>query len=126
MKRIWIGLGLLTGILLVGVWTTVKLNRVHTSISDDLLKSAQAAQTGNWEQADELADNASKCWQDNWHFSAALTDHMALDEIDALFAQSEVYRRNRSTVDYAAACAQLAQYIDAVQEGHQLSWWNLL
>lgn len=126
MKRFWIGLGLLIGILVVGLWTTNAMSRIHTSISDDLLNSAQAAQAGQWTEADRLAADASEQWRDSWNFSATLADHTALDEIDGLFAQSEVYRMNRSAVDYAAACARLSKHIEALQEAHRLSWWNLL
>lgn len=126
MKRLWIGVGLLVGIVLVSLWTTGRLNRIHTAIAEQLMTSAQAAQAGNWEKADKAAEDASCGWEDSWNFSAALADHTVLDEIDGMFAQSEVYRKNRSAVDYAAICARLAQHIQALQEGHQLSWWNLL
>ena len=126
MKRLWIGVGLLVGIVLVGMWTTGKLNRIHIAIAEELLQSAQAAQAGNWVDADAAAENAAQGWQESWHFSAALADHTVLDEIDGLFAQAEIYRKNRSTVDYAAVCARLAQHVQALQEGHRISWWNLL
>ena len=126
MRRFWIGLGLLLGILAVGLWTTVKMGRIHTSISENLICSAQAVQNGNWSEADEYADKAGEAWRNSWHFSAALTDHTVLDEIDGIFAETEVYRKNRNELAYAASCAKLAQQIDAVQEGHKLSWWNLL
>ena len=126
MKRFWIGLGLLLSILAVGLWTTGEMGRIHTAISESLIQSAQAAEDGNWSKADEFAVNAAESWQDNWNFSAALADHTVLDEIDGLFAETEVYRKNRNVVAYAASCARLAEQIDAVQEGHKLSWWNLL
>ena len=102
------------------------MDSVHRSISDDLRQSAQAAQSDHWAQADTLADSASSSWEENWRFSAAMADHTALDEIDALFAQAEVYRQNREPIAYAAACARLSQLIEALEEGHSLSWWNLL
>lgn len=126
MKRFWIGLGLLVSILAAGLWTSSRLEDIHTSISEDLQRSAAAAQTAQWEQADELADDAIEDWRDSWDFSAALADHTALDDIDSLFAQAEVYRQNRDAVSYAAVCARLAQYIDALQESHRLTWRNLL
>lgn len=126
MKRFWIGLGLLLSILAVGLWTTGEMGRIHTAISESLIQSAQAAQDGQWSEADEFAAKAVEKWKDSWHFSAALTDHTVLDEIDGLFAETEVYRKNRNAVAYAASCARLAEQIHAVQEGHELSWWNLL
>ena len=126
MKRLWIGVGLLAAILLVGLWTSGRMERVHTRIACTLTDSAQAARDGRWEQAEELARQAEESWQHSWNFSAALADHTVLDEIDALFAQAEAYRRSRQQVDYEAVCARLASAIDALQEGHKLSWWNLL
>lgn len=126
MKRFWIGAGLLVGLLIVSFWTMTAMDQVHSSISDSLDHSAQAAQAEQWRRADKLADDAESEWKKNWRFSAAMADHTALDEIDSLFAQAEVYRKNRESIAYAAACARLSQLIEALQEGHQLSWWNLL
>lgn len=126
MKRLWIGIGLLMTILVLGLWTSAWMSQTHTAISEDLTSSAQAAQSGQWDRADAFAQDAGESWHDNWHFSAALADHTVLDGIDGLFAQAEVYRKNRDAVSYAAVCAQLAQAIDALHEGHRLSWWNLL
>ena len=126
MKRFWIGVALLVGILLVGLWTTNQLGKLHTATASDLTGAAQAAQQGQWEQADRHAAAARQRWQQGWHFSAALADHTVLDEIDGLFAQSEIYRKNRDAMEYAAICARLAQHVTALQESHQLSWWNLL
>ncbi|MBQ7416302.1 MAG: DUF4363 family protein [Oscillospiraceae bacterium] len=126
MKRFWIGLALLAGILIAGLWTASRLGTLHTGICRTLEQAASAAGDGRWEQADALAAQAQSRWQAGWHFSATLADHTALDEIDSLFAQAEVYRQSRCAADYAATCARLSRLIDALQEGHRLSWWNLL
>lgn len=126
MKRLWLGLGLLAGLLAAGLWAMAAMDSTHSSISDHLQQSAQAAQAQHWEQADDLARSAASEWKKSWHFSAAMADHTVLDNIDALFAQAEVYRQNREATAYAAACAHLTQLIDALEESHSLSWWNLL
>lgn len=126
MKRFWIGLGLLLALLGAGLWSMAAMERVHSAISIDLQQSARAAQQDDWMAADEFAASAAGDWKDGWHFSAALADHSSLEQIDALFAQLEVYRKNREPLAYAATCAQLAQLIEALHEGHRLSWWNLL
>ena len=126
MKRFWIGIGVLVAILLASFWTTDRLSEMHLSVSEDLERAAQAAQDDRWEVADTLAGNAREKWEKCWEFSAALADHTLLDEIDGLFAQAEVYRKNRDDVEYAAICGRLANHIEALQEGHKLSWWNLL
>lgn len=126
MKQFWIGVGLLAVLLAAGLWAMFATDRVHSSVSADLQQSAQAAQAGNWEQADRFSGSAVAQWRESWRFSAAMVDHTELDEIDALFAQAEVYRQEREATAYAAACAHLAKQVEALQEGHQLSWWNLL
>lgn len=126
MKRLWIGVGLLAGILILGFWSASAMNDIHTDISQQLTESAQAAQSSHWDRADGLAQQAHENWEDHWQFSAALADHTVLDEIDGLFAQAQVYRHSRDALQYAAVCAQLAKSIDALQEGHRLTWWNLL
>lgn len=126
MKRLWIGIGLLAAVLVLGAWSAAGMSRVHTAVADNLVQAAQAARSGQWEAADRYAADAAEKWEDGWHFSAALADHTVLDEIDGLFAQSEEYRKSRSAVEYAAICARLARHIEALQESHRLNWWNLL
>lgn len=126
MKRLWIGIGLLAAILVLGLWTSWRMEDIHTDIVDTLMDSAQAAQAGQWERADALAGQAREGWQRGWSFSAALADHTLLDEIDGLLAQGEVYRKNRDAVAYGAVCARMASAVDALQEAHKLRWRNLL
>lgn len=126
MKRLWIGIGLLAAIMILGSWTSQRMADIHTAISDNLHQSAQAAQAGQWNKADELARSSQTQWQESWDFSAILADHTQLDEIDGMFAQAEVYRQSRDSLAYAAVCARLATSIDTLQEAHQLSWRNFL
>lgn len=126
MKRFWIGVGLLAAIVLLSFWSTNRLSDLHISISEDLERAAQAAQNDRWETVDELASSVQTQWKNGWGFSAALVDHTVLDEIDGLLAQAEVYRKKRDATEYAAICARLARHIEALQESHKLSWWNLL
>ena len=126
MKRLWIGIGLLAAIIILGFWTSCRMEDIHTSISSDLRRAAQAAQSEQWDTADRLGQATQAQWQESWDFSAILADHTLLDEIDGLFAQAEVYRKNRDAVRYAAFCARLSTAIDALQEAHRLSWRNLL
>lgn len=126
MNRFWIGAGLLLALLGASLWAMFAMDNGHGEVTDALLQSAEAAQTGNWEQADAFARSATEQWEESWNFSAAMSDHTALDEIDSIFAQAEVYRQSRNAADYAASCARLAKLIEALEEGHDLSWWNLL
>ena len=126
MKRFWIGAGLLVGLLIFGLWSMYTMDTTHSQITEDLHHSAQAAQNGQWTQADHYVRSATEQWEKHWKFNASMTDHTELDDIDALFAQVEIYRQARTSTAFASACVRLAKQIEALQEGHQLSWWNLL
>lgn len=126
MKRLWIGIGLLAVILVLGFWSTDRLTQIHTEISEMVMDSGDAARAGQWDRADALAREVKEKWENGWGTSASLADHTVLDEIEGLFAQAEVYRESRRAADYAAICARLAAAVDAIQEAHQISWWNLL
>lgn len=126
MRRLWIGIGLLVGIVFLGFWTTLRMCTIHTEISNQLRFAGQAAQSDQWDRADLLARQAEELWQRHWKLSAALADHTILDEIDGQFAQAEVFRQSRDPVAYAALCSRLAKSIEALQEAHRLTWWNLL
>lgn len=126
MKRLWIGIGLLAVILIAGLWTSALLRQDQTAISDYLQKAADAALNGQWAQADQFARQAESRWQDRKNFSATLADHTVLDEIEGIFAEATVYRESRDRVAFVAICARLSKSVEALQEGHRLTWWNLL
>ena len=126
MKRGWIGSGLLAGLLILGLLVTWFMGRTHTGISEELELSARFAIAGNWEEAEELAEEAYEDWQDSWHFSAAFADHEPMEEIDALFAQLLPYLLNQDAVSFSTVCRELARQVEAIGDAHNLNWWNLL
>lgn len=126
MKRGWIGVGLLAGLLVIGLLVTRFMDRIHWEISEELERSARFAVAGDWEEAAEAAEEAYEDWQEKWHFSAAFADHEPMEEIDALFAQLRPYLSNRDAVSFSAACRELARQVEAIGDAHGLNWWNLL
>ena len=126
MKRGWIGVGLLTVLLMGGLLVTRVMDKTHSEISEELERAARSAIAGDWEDAAEAAKDAFEEWQENWHFSAAFADHEPMEEIDALFAQLLPYLLDRDGVSFAAACRELARQIKAIGDAHGLNWWNLL
>ena len=57
-----------------------------------------------------------------------LVEHAAvytMEEIDALFAEVEVYAAAREETDFAAGCAALSRKVEAMGQAHGASWWNL-
>lgn len=123
MKRIWIGVGILMGLLAVGLLSMKITDRQVEAVSDAL---ELASGSRDWEQAVGLAEQARKDWKQKQNLMGALTDHANLDEIEEGFAQLEVYRRCRAETDHAATCAKLAKALRDLGESHKLTWWNLL
>lgn len=123
MRRIWIGVGFLVGLLVLGVVVMKITDRQMGEISHTL---QQASESRDWETSVTLARTAQSRWEEKSHLMAALSDHADLDAVDQLFAQLQVYQQHKEKTHYAATCAQLSEAIRALEENHSLTWWNLL
>ena len=126
MYRGWLGFGILTVLLALGIWGSVLMDNIHTPISRQLETAAQQALSGDVDTGHATARKAKENWDSHWRFSAAFSDHAPMDEIDGLFAQMESYAHADSARDFAACCSRVAMLVEAVTEAHQLTWWNLL
>ena len=126
MGRFWLGAGLLAALLALGLWTSGAMVRLHEDLAVDLDRAAQAAQSGDWQEARARALSAGGQWERQRRKAAALADHTPMEDIDALFAQAEVFGRQEETADFAAACAELSMRLRAMGDAHTPQWWNLL
>ena len=123
MRRIWIGVAFLAGLLVAGVVVMQVTDRQMGQISSTL---EQAAEAPVWAEAVALGEKAQKDWQAKWKLMAALTDHGDMDTIDLMFAQRKVCQQYQDEAAHAALCAQLARAMESLKENHRLTWWNLL
>ena len=126
MKRSGIGLILLLVLLAGGIAATWAMETCHAPISRDLRDAALAAEKGDWDRGESLLLSARTAWGQSRHFSACFADHTPMEEIDALFAQVEVYAAAREETDFAAGCAALSRKVEAMGQAHGAAWWNLL
>ncbi len=126
MKRGGIGLAILLILLAAGFLATWFMEEVHEQMGDTLEKAGKLALAENWEGADRLVRKARQDWEKKRRISAALSSHAPLEEIDSLFSQLEVYQGQREKLAFAAACAQLASYLEDLGDAQDLTWWNLL
>ena len=126
MNRLWLGLGILVVALAVGLGVTWGLGQVQEPISRDLSQAAVCARQENWPQAVALADQARERWERHWHFGASVTDHEPMEEIDALFAELEVWQERRDPEEFGSRCARLSRLTMAIADAHRFRWWNLL
>lgn len=125
MKRLWIGIGLLAVMLLSGILTPVILEKSHTPVAKDLERAAETAMVDNWEASERFYRRAEQKWQKTRPVTASFTEHEPMDEIDALFAQLEVYAKARDQVAFSSTCVYLSSQVEALGDYHDLTFWNL-
>lgn len=123
VRRIWIGVLVLIGLLAASLGATAYLTALHEPTVEKL---HAAAREDRWENAAALSEEAAEQWYENRHFTAALAEHKEMDQIDGLFHQLEVFRERQDTISHGAICAQLSTAIQSLIEAHRLTWWNLL
>lgn len=126
MKRSWIGFFLLLILLGLGLLSTWAIVEVHEPISDALEEAADCALEGAWAKAAWLTAQAQGIWEKWAILRAALTDHVPIEDIDALFEMLEVYGVSREGISFAAVCRELAQRVEDLGEAHGLMLENLL
>lgn len=125
-KRFYLGIGLLTVFLVLGLVISMAMDSASQPISQQLEQASQEALSGSLDTGISLAQQAKKDWKSAWRGIATVADHTPMDEIDSLFAQVEVLGNARDAVSFGAYCARLAELVEAVSDAHSLTWWNLL
>ena len=126
MKRIWIGVILLSVLLVTGFWLSGFMKEAHLPVAQDLRRAGELALEEHWERAEAYASRGQALWKKKWPVTAAIADHEPMDEIDALFAQLDIYARVKDGQAYSALCAHLASLLDAISQSHSFKWWNLM
>mgnify|MGYP002551315613 FL=1 len=125
MKRSWIGFVLLLVLLAGGIAATWGMAKCHEPIARDLENAAKMALQGDMAQGEALMLQAREAWGRSRRLGACFADHTPMEEIDALFAEVEVYAAAREETDFAAGCAALSRKVEAMGQAHGASWWNL-
>ncbi len=123
MKRFWLGITVLAVLLALGWGVAFFMERCHTPISIELMTAAKVSQP---EHASQHAQSAHRRWLHCRDFTAAFADHSVLEEIDALFAEIDIYASAGDRLSFSAACAHLSELVKAVAESHLPKWQNLL
>ena len=88
MKRLWIGVGLLILLLLLGTAVTVYAAQTQKQISGQLIRARDAAQAGSWDAAAGYCVQAESLWERHRHFTASIADHEPMEEVESLFSKS--------------------------------------
>lgn len=126
MRRLWIGLGLLLGLLAIGLGLLVFSEGFFREFSANLEEAARLSMAEDWPAAVEKAEKSRAMWQRYYRFFSATTDHEPIEEVQELFARLELYSRERIAVDFSAVCRSLSKLAEAINESHNLRWWSIL
>lgn len=126
MGRGWLGVGILVLFLILGFVTASAMNGAHIPTEKLLAQAAEDALTGDFEDAVALGMEAKTRWDRHWNGTATVADHAPMDDVDALFAEMEIYAESQEKPHFAACCKELSQRIQAVAGAHRFSWWNVL
>jgi len=126
MKRLWIGVGLLAIFLVAGILLTAAFHRIHGPLARTLEDASRQALEGDFDEALSLAREAQTHWEQYQSFTAMVADHEPIEQMDALFAQLEVYGQLGLEEEFAVLCAHLARLAAAMEESQSFTWRTLL
>ena len=126
MKRIWIGIILLALLLGAGFWISGFMKETHLPVAQDVRRAGELALQEQWGPAQAYAKRGQALWKKKWPMIAAIADHEPMDEIDALFAQLNIYAEVKEEIAYSAVCAHLSSLLEALGQSHNCNWWNLM
>ena len=126
MKRGWLGVGILVVFLALGLVVSALASMAHQPTSAMLEQAAEKTLSGDFAGGVALGMQAQQRCQCQWNATASIADHSPMDEVDALFAEMEIYARTGEQPHFAACCKELAQRLVAIADAHKFSWWNIL
>lgn len=126
MGKGWLGAGLLAVFLIFGICLSAITDRACLPTEELLEQAAEKTLAGDFPGGIALGTEARTRWNDQWNAIAAIADHAPMDEVDALFAQMEIYARAGEQPHFAACCKELAKRIHTFTDAHRFSWWNVL
>ena len=126
MKKFVIGISVLSLLLIAGLLVANATEKIYTPVISLLEKATDTALTGNFETARLYAEEAKNLWEKRKNATATVADHTPMEEIDHLFAETDIYARTEEIPHFAACCAELAQRLQAMAGAHKFSWWNVL
>lgn len=126
MKRAWIAGGVLI-VLLIAAWANSWFIRSFTaSLSDTLAQAETLAESGDWDQAGQLTQEAHQRWDSTSTYLCTVLRHADTDQVDISFHQVLEFLERQEDGEYSSANAALMSQIQLLAEMEQLTLKNLL
>lgn len=121
MKRCWFGGGLLLLLLIGGLLTGREMGGFHLQLSEQMELAAHLTEEDR-EAAQAQADQALAQWESRRKFTAVLTDHAPMDQIQENF---NLLTPAAEAEDFREVCLRLSAQLEALGHGQLLTLENL-
>lgn len=126
MKRTLAGFALLILLAAGSAAVCAAVEAPCSSIAAELEEAAALAQTGDLPAALLSAGKARLLWQQRRSLLALFSVHGSLEPVDSGFSRLAFYGSAGDGLSFGALCLELACRLEALGEGQQLHWQNLL
>lgn len=123
MRRLWIGIVLLSILLITGLLPGFVLVPRQEQIARDFALAAELSRQSDPTGAANAAGQAAQLWKKQENLIAAVTDHEPVEQMQLLLLR---LKQAEDPAAFADLCAQLSATAEAIADSHKLTWWNLL
>lgn len=126
MKKGWLAIGLLAGMVALSLWHVSALGRLTADLGGRLEQAEALAERGDWDRAVQMTQEASKEWDGRAFYLHVTLDHKTADDIAVGFAETLEFLEWQETGEYSAANARLMEQLRLLGEVERPNLENLL
>lgn len=126
MKKGWLAIGLLVGMVILSLWHVSALRGLTADLGEQLRRAEELAERGDWDEAAELTRAASEQWDGRAFYLHVTLDHKTADDIAVGFAETLEFLEWQETGEYSAANARLMEQLKLLGEVERPNLENLL
>lgn len=126
MKKGWLAIGLLAGMVALSLRHVSALGELTTALGEQLHRAEALAESGDWEEAAELTRAASEQWDGRAFYLHVTLDHKTADDIAVGFAETLEFLEWQEAGEYSAANARLMEQLRLLGEVERPNLENLL
>lgn len=126
MKKGWLAVGLLAGMVALSLWHVSALRGLTEDLGEQLRRAEELAESGDWDRAEEITKAASEQWNGRAFYLHVTLDHKTADDIAVGFAETLEFLAWQETGEYSAANARLMKQLKLLGEVERPNLENLL
>lgn len=107
MKHLWIGIGILSLLLTLGIVSNVAASLTLRESETLLQQADEALDAGDLPAALEKSRQAEARWRSAQKMLHIMMSHTLIDEVDTSFSNLRTYGEEDETTEYRASCREL-------------------